>query len=96
MKLVALADGSVLGVEGDPTGGRVVRISATGVVSTIAGTGSLGPHRDGLALAAQILPSAVQVGADGSVLVTQVEPIPALRRVDPETGLISTLARGRP
>ena len=28
LKLVALADGSVLGVEGDPTGGRVVRISA--------------------------------------------------------------------
>lgn len=95
LKLVALADGSVLGVEGDPTGGRVVRISANGLVSTIAGTGSLGPHRDGPALAAQILPSAVQVGADGSVLVAQVEPIPALRRVDLETGLISTLARGR-
>ena len=95
LKLVALTDGSVLGVEGDPTGGRVVRMSASGAVSTIAGTGSLGPHRDGPALAAQILPSAVQVGADGAILVTQVEPIPALRRVDLGTGLISTLARGR-
>ena len=94
-KLVAMEDGSVLGVEGTPAGGRVVRISASGAVSTIAGTGSLGPHRDGPALAAQILPSAVEPDVGGSLLVSQIEPIPALRRVDLETGLISTLARGR-
>jgi hypothetical protein len=93
-KLVALPDGSILGVQGSPAGGRVVRIAPNGSVTTLAGTGSLGPHRDGPALAAGILPSAVQLAADGSLVVAQVQPIPAIRRVDLATGRISTLVLG--
>ncbi len=94
-KLVVAADGSIYGVEGTPAGGRVVRIGADGSVAAVVGTGSLGPHRDGPALQAQILPSAVQFAADGSLLVAQVEPVAAIRRIDLATGQISTIMRGR-
>jgi streptogramin lyase len=88
------ADGSVYGVEGRPSGGRVVRIAPNGTVTTVAGTGMLGPHRDGPALGIGVLPSAVVTAPDGGVLFTQVQPVAAVRRVDPATGLVRTLARG--
>jgi DNA-binding beta-propeller fold protein YncE len=94
-KVLVAADGSVYGVEGSPAGGRVVRIAANGNVTAVVGTGSLGPHRDGPALQAQILPSAIQFAADGSLLVAQVEPVPAIRRVDLGAGWITTIVRGR-
>jgi streptogramin lyase len=96
IKLLVAPDGSVYGVVGSPAGGRVVRVAQDGSVTTVAGTGSLAPHRDGPALEAGILPSAVQLARDGSLIVTQVEPIPAIRRVDSAGGTITTLARGRP
>jgi streptogramin lyase len=96
IKLLVAPDGSVYGVVGSPAGGRVVRVAQDGSVTTVAGTGSLAPHRDGPALEAGILPSAVQLARDGSLIVTQVEPIPAIRRVDRAGGTITTLTRGRP
>ena len=95
IKLLVAPDGSVYGVVGSPAGGRVLRVAADGTVTTVAGTGSLGPHRDGPALEAGILPSALQFAPDGSLIVTQVEPIPAIRRVDRPGGTITTLVRGR-
>ena len=47
------------------------------------------------ALEAGILPFAIQFAPDGSLIVTQVEPIPAIRRVDLPGGTITTLVRGR-
>lgn len=94
IKLHVALDGSVYGIEGSPSGGRVVRIAPDGTVTTVAGTGSLGPHRDGPALEIGVLPSAVLTAPDGAVLFTQVQPVAALRRVDPATGRVSTLARG--
>jgi streptogramin lyase len=96
IKLLVAPDGSVYGVVGSPAGGRVVRVAPNGTVTTVVGTGSLGPHRDGPALEAGILPSAVQLAPDGSVIVSQVEPVPAIRRVDRPGGTITTLVRGRP
>ena len=95
IKLVVASDGWIYGVEGDPAGGRVVRIAPDGSVSAVAGTGTLGQHRDGPALEAQILPSAVQFASDGALLVTQTQPIAAIRRVDLATGQMTTLVRGR-
>ena len=95
IKLLVAPDGSVYGVVGSPAGGRVVRVAPDGSATTVAGTGSLGPHRDGPALEAGVLPSAVQFAPDGSLIVTQVEPIPAIRLVDRPGGTITTLARGR-
>ena len=94
IKLLVTPDGSVYGVVGSPAGGRVVRVAQDGSATTVAGTGSLGPHRDGPALEAGILPSAIQFAPDGSLIVTQVEPIPAIRSVDRPGGTITTLVRG--
>jgi hypothetical protein len=95
IKLLVAPDGTVYGIEGNPSGGRVVRMTPDGSVIAVAGTGSLGPHRDGPALELGILPSAVRFARDGSLLVSQVQPVPAIRRLDPATGRLTTLARGR-
>jgi sugar lactone lactonase YvrE len=94
-ELVAAPNGFVYGATGGPTGGRVVRISPAGRVTRVAGTGRLGAHRDGPALRAPMLPSALAVARDGSLLVAQIEPVPAVRRIDLARGTISTLARGQ-
>jgi sugar lactone lactonase YvrE len=94
-KLVVGPGGAVYGVEGTPRGGRVVRIAPDGRVTRVAGTGRLGPHRDGPALKAGILPTSVALAPGGALLVSQLEPVPAIRRVDLATGRITTLARGR-
>lgn len=94
IKLHVGPDGSVYGVEANPTGGRVVRIAPNGRVTTVAGTGSLGRHRDGRALDSPMLPSSVDLARDGALLVSQTEPVPAIRRVDLAAGRIATLARG--
>jgi streptogramin lyase len=95
IKLLVAPDGLVYGVVGSPAGGRVVRVAPDGSVTTVAGSGSLSPHRDGPALEAGILPAAVQLAPDGSVIITQTEPIPAIRRIDRPGGTITTLVRGR-
>jgi hypothetical protein len=95
IKLVVAPDGSVYGVVGNPSGGRVVRVAPNGSVTTVAGNGALSPSRDGPALEVGMLPNAVQIAPDGSLIVTQGEPIPAIRRVDRPGGTITTLARGR-
>lgn len=94
-KLAVARDGTVYGAVGTPAGGRIVRIAPSGRVTAVAGTGRLGRHRDGPALRAPMLPSDVTLARDGSLLVAQIEPVPAIRRIDLATGLITTLARGR-
>ena len=63
-------------------------------MTTVAGTGMLGPHRDGPALEIEVLPSGVLTAPEWVVLFTQIEPVPAVRRIDPATGRVTTLARG--
>jgi hypothetical protein len=41
-----------------------------------------------------MLPSALAVARDGSLIVAQIEPIPAIRRVNLARGTIITLALG--
>jgi hypothetical protein len=94
-ELIVAPKGVVYGVTGTPRGGRVVRISPNGRVVPVAGTGRLGPHRDGKALRAPMLPSALALARGRSLLVAQIEPIPAIRRLDLSRGTIVTLARGR-
>ena len=94
-KVDVARNGVVYGATGGPSGGRVVWISPSGRVVPVAGTGRLGPHRDGRALAAPMLPSAIALARDGDPLVAQIDPAPAIRRVDLAAGTITTLARGR-
>lgn len=95
IKLLVVPDGSLYAVFASPSGGRVFHVAPNGAATPVVGTGSLGPHADGLALNARILPAAVQLAPDGALLVTQVEPLPAIRRVDLAAGTITTLVRGR-
>lgn len=95
IKLVVSPDGFVYGVVGNPSGGRLVRVAPDGSVTAVAGNGGLGPQRDGPALEVGMLPNAVQIASDGSLIISQGEPIPAIRRVDRPGGTITTLARGR-
>jgi streptogramin lyase len=93
-KILAAPDGSLYAGVGSPAGGQIVHVLPNGTATPVVGTGTIGPHADGLALEAQILPGAVQLAPDGSLLVTQTQPIPAIRRVDLATGTITTLVRG--
>ena len=88
-----LADGGALLLSGGPSGGRVQRLAPDGKLTTVAGTGRLGPHRDGIAATrAGIMPTDAAVLAGGAILVAQAEPIPAIRRID-RNGKITTLVR---
>jgi sugar lactone lactonase YvrE len=92
VKLVVAPDGSLYVVGGDLYGGTVRRISPDGTIEAVVGSGTLGANGDGgPALDAGIQPSGVALAPDGSLIVSQIEPEAAIRRVDPETGVITTL-----
>jgi DNA-binding beta-propeller fold protein YncE len=73
--------GAVYVLSGDPTGGAVSRV-VRGRLVRVAGTDGLTPYRASQpALKAGILPSDLEVLADGTVLLAQTMPEPALRRL---------------
>jgi cysteine-rich repeat protein len=85
-------DGTIYVVERG--GARVRRVdAATGEISTVAGTGTHGFGGDGgPATAAQLsLPCAAALAADGALLISD-RGNHRVRRVDPTTNIISTLA----
>jgi streptogramin lyase len=69
--------------------------AASGAVAVVAGTGSLGAAGDGgPATAAQVnRPHALLVAADGALLLADTENH-SVRRIDPATRIITTVARG--
>jgi DNA-binding beta-propeller fold protein YncE len=91
-KVVPLAAGAILVLNGDNTGGRIQRVSADGTVTTVAGTGRIGRHVDGIAATrVSFLPTdAEPQGA--AILVGVVKPVPSIRRID-HSGKITTLVR---
>src|SRR5262245_52288135 len=92
-KVLPLGDGGALVVSGNPSGGRVQRLSADGTLTAVAGTGRLSAHKDGIrATRAGILPSDVAVLPGGVTLVAETEPVPSIRRID-RSGRITTLVR---
>jgi hypothetical protein len=90
--LAVTSDGGYL--VADRANNRVRKVSAAGVITTVAGTGAPGIAGDnGSALAAQLTsPSAVAVRADGSFLIAD-EGNNTIRQVT-NTGIILTLAGG--
>jgi outer membrane protein assembly factor BamB len=80
-KVYVAPNGALYVLSGTPSGGAIDRVEGDEVVR-IAGTGGTTPYRATQpALAAGILPSDFEVLADGTVLVLQSRPVPALRRL---------------
>lgn len=78
---------------GNPNGGRVVLLRPDGTRRIVVGTGHISRHRDGVrATRVGILPTGLALARDGSLLVAQGRPVPALRRVS-RAGIITTIAR---
>jgi streptogramin lyase len=94
VKLLVTPEGGIYVVGSDLTGGTIRFIDPDGTIDAVAGTGFIGADGEGgPALEAEILPSDVALAPDGALIVSQTEPEPAVRRIDPETGIITTLLR---
>jgi streptogramin lyase len=93
-KVLFAPDGTLYFITGDPSGGRVSRVAVDGSLEVVVGTGSLGASDDGMrATEIGVLPSDIAFAPDGAFLFSQSEPEPAVRRVDPETGVVTTILR---
>lgn len=93
-KVLVTPDDTLYLVDGDPGGGLIRRIAPDGTVEIVVGTGVLGENGEGLpAVEIEILPSDVALAPDGALIFSQTQPEPAVRRVDPATGLVTTLLR---
>jgi hypothetical protein len=92
-KVVVGAQGTVFLVAGSPTGGTVTELDASGAVRRVIGTGGLGHHADRVAATRLgFLPSDVEpVG--GALLISQTQPVAAIRRIGPGSGIVTTLLR---
>src|SRR5262245_13661082 len=78
---------------GGPDGGRVLLLRPDGTRRILVGTGPISRHRAGVRpTRAGIPPTGLALARDGSLLVAQARPVPALRRVS-RAGIITTLAR---
>ncbi len=86
------ARGVYVGV-GGPSGGRVLLIRPDGTRRTIVGTGGISRQRNNVrATRVGIRPTGIALAGNGSLLVAQDRPVPALRRVS-RRGIITTLTR---
>jgi len=78
---------------GDSGNNRIRKIATSGIVTTIAGTGSAGFSGDGGPATQAMLnsPRFLTVASDGSVLFADIRN-GRIRRVDAQTGIITTIA----
>jgi sugar lactone lactonase YvrE len=85
--------GGVYVTVGGPGGGRVLLLRPNGTRRVVVGTGRISRQRDGVrATRVGILPTGLALARDGSLLVAQARPVPALRHVS-RAGIITTIAR---
>jgi glucose/arabinose dehydrogenase len=77
---------------GGPGGGRVLLIRPDGSRRRVVGTGRISRQRNNVrATRVGIRPTGLALARNGSLLVAQDRPVPALRRVN--RGIITTLTR---
>jgi glucose/arabinose dehydrogenase len=78
---------------GNPGGGQVLLIRPDGSRRKVVGTGRISRQRNDVrATRVGIRPTAVALARNGSLLVAQDRPVPALRRVS-RRGIITTVTR---
>ena len=91
-KVVTAPGGVIYLLNGSPTGGTVDRIDASGRFTRVAGTGRLSSHRPNQAATrAGILPTDLEVLADGTLLLAQSKPVAAVQRLG--GGKLTTILR---
>ena len=92
-KVVAGPRGTLFLISGNPSGGKVTQIDANGTVMRVIGTGKLSRHLDRAPIGRiGFLPSDVEpVGS--TLLISQTEPIPAIRRLASGSATLTTLIR---
>jgi DNA-binding beta-propeller fold protein YncE len=92
-KVVAGRGGTLFVISGDPGGGRITELDASGAVRRVIGTGRLSPHRASVSISrVGFLPSDVEpVGS--SLLIAQTRPVPAVRRLGEGSSTLTTLVR---
>lgn len=92
-KIVAAPDGTLYLMTGDPNGGKITHVDVTGKVLGVIGTGRLGPNRPTVAASkVAFLPSDVEA-VGGAILITQTQPVPAIRRLANGSSTLTTLVR---
>jgi hypothetical protein len=92
-KVVPGAGGTLYLINGGPRGGTVTQVDASGSVLRVIGTGRLSPHLDRVQIGkVGFLPSDVEP-VSGAVLISQTEPIPAIRRLASGGTTLTTLVR---
>ena len=77
-------------------GNGIRRVDANGIMSTLAGTGEFGYSGDGGPAISATWggPKAIRCDHAGNLLVVDTENH-AIRRIDPDTGIVTTIAGGR-
>jgi sugar lactone lactonase YvrE len=92
-KVVPGPGGSLYVINGGPSGGTVTQVDAGGSVLRVIGTGRLSRHVDRVQIGkVGFLPSDVEP-VPGAVLISQTEPIPAIRRLASGGTTVTTLLR---
>jgi streptogramin lyase len=92
-KVVPGAGGTLYLINGGPRGGTVTHVGASGSVLRVVGTGRLSRHVDRVQIGkVGFLPSDVEP-VPGAVLISQTEPIPAIRRLASGGAILTTFAR---
>jgi sugar lactone lactonase YvrE len=93
-KIVVGPRGTLFLLSGNPSGGKVTQVDAGGAVLRVIGTGKLSRHADQAPIGrVGFLPSDVEpVG--GTLLISQTQPVPALRRLAAGSSTLTTLVRG--
>ena len=92
-KVVPGAGGTLYLLDGGPRGGMITQIDARGSVLRVVGTGRLSRHADRVTIGkVGFLPSDVEP-VSGAVLISQTEPIPAIRRLAYGGTTLSTFLR---
>jgi DNA-binding beta-propeller fold protein YncE len=92
-KVVPGARGTLYLMSGDPNGGKITQVDSSGTVLRVIGTGGLSRHKDRVAIdRIGFLPTDVEpVG--GAILITQGQPIAAVRRLANGSRTLTTLLR---